>query len=284
MDSLELRRKNFIPKEDFPAEVAIGVIYDSGDYDGRAGQAAREPRPRRLPARAGGAARAGHLPRRRVLDLHGDLRPRAVARGRAAGRRPPGRLLGVRGRARAPVRLGDRLHRQLAARPGARDRLRPDRGRPASASRPSRSRSSTPTPTRARTAWARTARARWRSAASRRRGRPNKVADKAKKIVAHLLEAAPEDIELADGKYQVRGSPEKAHDAWPRWPARPTSPRTCPRAWSPGWRRSTSTTRRTSSGRSARTRAWSTWTSTTGKVKVVRYVPWTTAARRSTRC
>ena len=29
----------------------------------------------------------------------------------------------------------------------------------------------------------------------------NKVADKAKKIVAHLLEAAPEDIELADGKY-----------------------------------------------------------------------------------
>src|SRR3954462_4387385 len=34
MDSLELRRKNFIPKEDFPAEVAIGIIYDSGDYHG----------------------------------------------------------------------------------------------------------------------------------------------------------------------------------------------------------------------------------------------------------
>ena len=38
----------------------------------------------------------------------------------------------------------------------------------------------------------------------------NKVADKSKKIVAHLLEAAPEDIELADGRYQVRGSPDKA--------------------------------------------------------------------------
>jgi carbon-monoxide dehydrogenase large subunit len=37
----------------------------------------------------------------------------------------------------------------------------------------------------------------------------NKVADKAKRIAAHLLEAAPEDIELRDGKYQVRGSPEK---------------------------------------------------------------------------
>ncbi|HEX3977055.1 MAG TPA: xanthine dehydrogenase family protein molybdopterin-binding subunit [Solirubrobacteraceae bacterium] len=32
MDPLEVRRKNFIPKEDFPAEVATGVIYDSGDY------------------------------------------------------------------------------------------------------------------------------------------------------------------------------------------------------------------------------------------------------------
>jgi carbon-monoxide dehydrogenase large subunit len=32
MDPLEIRRKNFIPKEDFPAEVAFGVVYDSGDY------------------------------------------------------------------------------------------------------------------------------------------------------------------------------------------------------------------------------------------------------------
>ena len=34
MDPLELRRKNFIPKEDFLAEVAIGIVYDSGDYHG----------------------------------------------------------------------------------------------------------------------------------------------------------------------------------------------------------------------------------------------------------
>jgi carbon-monoxide dehydrogenase large subunit len=32
MDPLDIRRKNFIPKEDFPAAVATGVIYDSGDY------------------------------------------------------------------------------------------------------------------------------------------------------------------------------------------------------------------------------------------------------------
>jgi carbon-monoxide dehydrogenase large subunit len=37
----------------------------------------------------------------------------------------------------------------------------------------------------------------------------DKVADKARKIAAHLLEAAPDDVELADGKFSVRGSPDK---------------------------------------------------------------------------
>ena len=37
-----------------------------------------------------------------------------------------------------------------------------------------------------------------------------KVADKAKKLIAaHMLEAAPEDMELIDGKFAVRGSPEQ---------------------------------------------------------------------------
>src|SRR4029077_15241592 len=33
MDPLEIRRKNFIPADSFPATVATGVIYDSGDYN-----------------------------------------------------------------------------------------------------------------------------------------------------------------------------------------------------------------------------------------------------------
>ena len=33
IDPVELRRKNFIPKDSFPAEVATGVVYDSGDYE-----------------------------------------------------------------------------------------------------------------------------------------------------------------------------------------------------------------------------------------------------------
>ena len=36
----------------------------------------------------------------------------------------------------------------------------------------------------------------------------NKLKDKATQIAAHMLEAAPEDIELKDGKYQVKGVPE----------------------------------------------------------------------------
>ncbi len=38
----------------------------------------------------------------------------------------------------------------------------------------------------------------------------NKVVDKAKKVVAHVLEAAPEDIEVSDGAFRVKGSPDKA--------------------------------------------------------------------------
>jgi carbon-monoxide dehydrogenase large subunit len=36
-----------------------------------------------------------------------------------------------------------------------------------------------------------------------------KIAEKCKAVVAHQLEAAPEDIEVHDGKFSVRGSPDK---------------------------------------------------------------------------
>src|SRR5213079_403109 len=37
-----------------------------------------------------------------------------------------------------------------------------------------------------------------------------RVQDKAKRICAAMLEAAPEDIELVNGQFQVRGSPDKS--------------------------------------------------------------------------
>jgi carbon-monoxide dehydrogenase large subunit len=39
----------------------------------------------------------------------------------------------------------------------------------------------------------------------------DKIIDKGKKIAAHLLEASPEDIDFADGKFSVKGSPDKSH-------------------------------------------------------------------------
>jgi carbon-monoxide dehydrogenase large subunit len=41
-------------------------------------------------------------------------------------------------------------------------------------------------------------------------GAVTKLKEKAKKVTAHLLEAAEEDIEYADGKFFVKGSPDKA--------------------------------------------------------------------------
>src|SRR5690606_34255429 len=37
-----------------------------------------------------------------------------------------------------------------------------------------------------------------------------KVVDKAKKIAAHLLEAAEEDLDFHDGKFSVKGSPDQS--------------------------------------------------------------------------
>ena len=99
MDRLELRRKNFIPKEEFPFETALGIVYDSGDYPGTLDKLLENFDLDEFRASRSGCA-AGRLPRRRLLDLRGGLRPRAVARGGAAGSRPPGGVLGVRERPR----------------------------------------------------------------------------------------------------------------------------------------------------------------------------------------
>src|SRR3954451_4529353 len=32
IDPVEIRRRNFIPKEEFPYETPYGIVYDSGDY------------------------------------------------------------------------------------------------------------------------------------------------------------------------------------------------------------------------------------------------------------
>ena len=112
-------------------------------------------------------------------------------------------------RARAPDRLGDRLHRHLAARPGPRDRLRADRRRPARRRRPTQVEvihGDTATGPFGKDTYGSRSLAVGGEAIARA---ADKVVDKAKRIVAHKLEAAPEDIEVRDGKFSVKGSPDK---------------------------------------------------------------------------
>ena len=79
MDRLEIRRKNFIPPFSAGHETPIGVVYDSGDYDADARQAARAHRPGTGPKRSRAASWQRDLPRHRLQHLHRDLRQRAVA-------------------------------------------------------------------------------------------------------------------------------------------------------------------------------------------------------------
>ena len=129
MDPLELRRKNFIGKDQFPFETALGIVYDSGNYEGTLDRLLEKFDVAEFRREQESLRQRGRAPGRRVLDLCRGLRPRPVARRRAAGRRPQRRLLRVGERSRDADGLGDRLHGDLAARAGARHELRPDRRR-----------------------------------------------------------------------------------------------------------------------------------------------------------
>ena len=274
---------------DGPARAAAEELHPQGGLPGR-GRDRRRLRLRRLrTARSTSCSRnldldafrreqeelraQGHLPRHRLLDLHGDLRPRAVARGRAraasASRPASGspRSCACTRPARRRCYTGT-----LAARPGPRDRLRPDRGRPlgitpdAGRGHPRRHRHRPVRHGHLRLALAGGGR---RVARPARRTRwPTRPSGSSRTC----SRPRPRTSSCADGKYQVKGSPDKGHDARRGRAAPPTSPRTCPRAWSPGWRRRRSTTRRTSSGPFGAHACVVDVDAETGKVEVVRYV------------
>ena len=209
MDPLELRRKNFIRKGGVPLRDAAGHRLRLGRLPRVAGQAAGELRPGRVPARAGRAAREGHPPRRGLLHLGRGLRARTVARRRPAGGRPAGRLLGVGDGARAPLGLGHGVLGRLAPRAGAGHVVRADRGRPAG----HRARTGGRDPRRHRHRALRLGHVRLALASVGGEAiarAAEKVQEKAKKVCAAMLEAAPEDIELADGTFRVKGSPDKS--------------------------------------------------------------------------
>jgi aerobic carbon-monoxide dehydrogenase large subunit len=209
MDPLEVRRKNFIGKEEFPFTTALEITYDSGDYHGTLERLLShfdldEFRREQEEARSRGVYRGvgfstyvevcGLAPSRAVgpqgVGLQGAFWESAQVRvhptGSAtvySGIAPHGQGLDT-GLAQI---VGDRL----GIDPQSIDVIHgdTDNGPWGWGTYGSRSLSV------GGEAVARAA---------------ERVQQKAKRICAALLEAAPEDIELADGQYQVRGSPDKA--------------------------------------------------------------------------
>jgi carbon-monoxide dehydrogenase large subunit len=208
IDRLELRRRNFVPKDAFPYETATAVVYDSGDYEGTLDRLLEHVdvdafRREQEELRAQGVYRGigfstyteicGLAPSRiagpPVVGVQAGLWESAMVRvGNTGtvtvytGTSPHGQghetgfaqitadALGV-----DPQQV-EVIHGDTATGPEGRDTYG------------SRSLAV------GGEAVARAAR---------------KVADKAREIVAHQLEAAPEDIELRDGRFVVRGSPDK---------------------------------------------------------------------------
>jgi carbon-monoxide dehydrogenase large subunit len=208
IDRLELRRKNFIPKEDFPAAVATGVIYDSGDYE------------KTLDLLLEHLDLDGFLREQEELRSHGVYRGLGfstyteicgLAPSRVTG--PAGVGLQAGGWESAMVRVNNtgavtvysgssghgQGHETVFAQIVA-DRLGVD--------------PSVVEVLHGDTSMGPEGRNTYGSRSVAVGGEAlakcaTKIAEKAKAIVAHNLEAAPEDIELRGGIFSVKGSPDK---------------------------------------------------------------------------
>ena len=247
MDPAELRRKNFITE--FPATLAVRARGRLRRLRRRARPGARDRSTTTRSARSrpsGGRPGRREAARHRLLDLHRDVRPRAVA----DPRRDPLRRRRL-GRGDDPLpadRHGAGRHRHLAARAGARDDVLADRRRPArrvdSTTVEVLHGDTTVSPLGLDTYGSRSPAvggvALWNAT--------EKVIAKAKAIAAHQLEVAEDDLEYADGTLHGRGH-RQGDDGARRRRSRPGRRTTCRTGWSRASRRPPSTTRRTSAGR-----------------------------------
>jgi aerobic carbon-monoxide dehydrogenase large subunit len=208
MDRLELRRKNFIPKEDFPAEIPIGVIYDSGDYDKTLDKLLEHVdldafRREQEELRAKGIYRG--IGFSTYTEICG-LGPTRVVGPEGFGNQAgffESAMVRVHNTGVVTVYTGTSPHGQGIETAFAQivaDRLGVD------PSIVEVIHGDTDTGPEGRNTYG----SRSLSVGGEAMARcANKIADKAKAIVAHNLEAAPEDIELTDGRFSVRGSPDR---------------------------------------------------------------------------
>jgi carbon-monoxide dehydrogenase large subunit len=208
MDPLELRRKNFIPPHSEPYETPIGIAYDSGNYQGaldrllemidvaEVRRQAEELRPQGIYRGIGFCTYTeicGNAPSRMVgpsaFGLQGGGWESATVRVHATGA--------------VTLYTGTSPHGQGHETGFAQivaDRLGID---PAQVQV---IHGDTDTGPFGLDTYGSRSLAVGGEAAARA---ANKVADKARAIVAHQLEASAEDIELREGKWIVRGSPDK---------------------------------------------------------------------------
>ncbi|MGH2858256.1 MAG: xanthine dehydrogenase family protein molybdopterin-binding subunit, partial [Solirubrobacteraceae bacterium] len=208
MDPLEIRRRNFIPTEDFPAAVATGVVYDSGDYaktldrllehvdvDGFRAEQER--------LRADGVHRG--IGFSTYTEICG-LAPSRVTGPSGVGVQAglwESAMVRVHNTGAVTVYTGTSPHGQgldTAMAQIVADRLGVD---PAVVEVVH---GDTATGPEGRGTYGSRSLATGGEAVARA---ADKVADKARAIVAAELEAAAEDIEVVDGRFAVRGSPDK---------------------------------------------------------------------------
>ncbi|HEY2652418.1 MAG TPA: xanthine dehydrogenase family protein molybdopterin-binding subunit [Solirubrobacteraceae bacterium] len=208
MDRLELRRKNFIPKEDFPAEIPIGVIYDSGDYEKALDKLLEHVdldafRREQEELRANGIYRG--IGFSTYTEICG-LAPTRVVGPEGFGNQAgfwESAMVRVHNTGVVTAYTGTSPHGQGIETAFAQivaDRLGVD------PSIVEVIHGDTDTGPEGRDTYGSRSLAVGGEAMARC---ANKIADKAKAIVAHNLEAAPEDVELIDGRFSIRGSPDR---------------------------------------------------------------------------
>jgi carbon-monoxide dehydrogenase large subunit len=208
LDPLEIRRRNFIAADDFPHETVIGIVYDSGNYQGTLdkllehfdldGFRAEQER-----LRGEGVYRGVGFST--YTEICGLAPSRAVGPS-AFGLQAPGwesGMVRVHLTGAVTVYTGASPHGQGHETGFAQivaDRLGVD---PAQVEV---IHGDTATGPQGLGTYGSRTLAVGGEAVARAAA---KIVDKAKEIVAHQLEAAPEDIELHDGRFVVRGSPDK---------------------------------------------------------------------------
>jgi aerobic carbon-monoxide dehydrogenase large subunit len=208
ISQVAIRRKNFIPKDSFPHAVATGVVYDSGDYDKTLDRLLEhvdldEFERERESLREKGVYRGIGLST--YTEICG-LAPSRITGPGGVGVQAGGwesALVRVHNTGAVTVYTGSSGHGQgheTAFAQIAADRLGLD---PANVEV---IHGDTGTGPEGRNTYGSRSLAVGGEAIAKS---ANKVAEKAKAIVAHTLEAAPEDIEVVDDKFSIKGSPDK---------------------------------------------------------------------------